>query len=750
MLEEGGKSARLLAGGTDLVGVIWENILPDEIKKIISLKDVAPLTEISRQDDGSICIGSMVTLSEIASNDSIAGIFPALAEAAKNVASPQIRNVATIGGNVCQEPRCWYYRYPGNKFHCMRKGGLLCNAITGRNEYHSVFGPCRVKEAPCEAECPNGTPVPEYIGEIKNGDIEAACWKLFSANPLAAVTGRVCPHTCETVCSLNETDSPVSARNIERYIGDFILDHIDDYFKAAKRKSGKKAAIIGTGPAGLTAAFKLIEYGHDVTMIDKNRNIGGMLYYGIPSHRLPKDILERIKNILESKGVKFKMGTEVGGGVGLDEIKNEYDAVLVANGACKAAELGCEGEELEGVMSGIGFLGKIAEGEGISIGRNVAVIGGGNTAMDACTAAKRLGAENVTVYYRRSRGEMPAEPDEIADAEKAGVVIKNLVSPVLIRETGRAKEIILQKMELGEPDESGRRRPVALKGWTESVQADMIIVAAGQNVDPAGFEAVYSGKGVLDADPETGITKIPGVYAAGDSVNGAATAIKAICGARKAAASIHDFLTGSTAAEPYAAEMYITKGGIEGTRNKNTLPETISFEASRCMNCGCVAASPSDIAVALLALNAVIVTDRRRIPAGEFFYAGIGTSTVLDKGELVVSIEIPHKNRQNKQAYEKYRTRTSIDFPIVSIAVSMDIEDDVVVEPRIALGAVYPTPLRMTEVEEYLDGKALDRQTILKASEIIVEKAEPLAENRHKITAVSVIFKRMLERLIYI
>ena len=223
LLKEKGDSSWPMGGGTDLIGVIREGILPQQINEIVSLKKAEDLQGIIK-DENYLTLGAATTLSEIEKNAEINQIFPALAEAARTVASPQIRHVATVGGNICQQVRCWYYRYQGDKFNCLRKGGERCNAVVGNNLYHSVFGAFKVCDPPCQVECPNSTNIPAYMERLRSGDIAGAAKILFEVNPLAAVTGRICPHTCEQTCNRKKFDESVSVREAERFLGDYVLE----------------------------------------------------------------------------------------------------------------------------------------------------------------------------------------------------------------------------------------------------------------------------------------------------------------------------------------------------------------------------------------------------------------------------------------------------------------------------------------------------------------------------------------------
>ena len=230
-LKENEENARVMAGGTDLLGTLKEKILPVDIDQVVSMKGMDELKGIDEKTD-CIEIGAMTTLDEIENSQMLKEHVPLLTQAAHVVASPQIRHMATIGGNICQEPRCWYYRYQGDKFNCMRKGGERCNAVVGNNIYHSIYGAAKVKETPCTSNCPNETDISGYMECIRQGNIRKAAQILFSVNPIAAVTGRICPHTCQQHCNRKKYDESVSIRAVERYLGDYILDNAGEFYKA--------------------------------------------------------------------------------------------------------------------------------------------------------------------------------------------------------------------------------------------------------------------------------------------------------------------------------------------------------------------------------------------------------------------------------------------------------------------------------------------------------------------------------------
>jgi NADPH-dependent glutamate synthase beta subunit-like oxidoreductase/CO/xanthine dehydrogenase FAD-binding subunit len=754
------------AGGTDLLGVLREKIQPEYVDTVVSLKGISGLSYIKESADG-ISIGAMTKLSEIVDNPSIKSEHPLLAQAAHSVASPQIRNMATVGGNICQENRCWYYRYPDNKFDCMRKGGDLCNAMSGNNKYHSIFGSFKVCDTPCKKECPNGTDIPEYFDLIRQGKHTEAARVLLSVNPLAAATGRICPHTCEEGCNRKEFEEKVSIRDIERFTGDYILDHDEEVVGPLPQGTGKKVAIVGAGPSGLTSAFYLSKAGHSITVFDDNDRPGGMLTYGIPAYRLPEEIVEKTVKMLGRMGVEFRQNQKLGKDITMADLQNDYDAVFLGIGAWSSVKIGCLGEDAKGVLSGIDFLFRAANKTETGIGESVAVVGGGNTAMDACRTAVRLGAKKVYNLYRRTQHEMPADEEEIVEGRKEGVEFKYLVAPVQIitHADGRVCQVILQKMELGEPDESGRRKPVPIEGETETVNVDTVIAAIGQGIDSAGLSGVeLNKKGEIIVGDTSFATNLSKVFAAGDAVIGPKTAIEAIASARKAADAINMYLGVSPAQKELATRQRLTfdpactreserlRLRTKPVAERNAYEEDaasadiseILKEANRCFNCGCVAGSPSDMAPAIIALNGVIVTTKREIPGSEFFKAGVCSSTVLDKGEIVTEIRIPKPAAGSIQFYNKFRYRKSIDFPVLGLAANFALSDGIFSNVKLVASSVCPVPLELTEVERFLVGKAPSQTLAEEAAELAVRDALPLAENRHKITIMKALVRRAI------
>ena len=288
----GDAGSRIIAGGTDLLGTLKDNILPVHPARLINIKSVEGLDYI-KEDKGTLKIGATTKLSSIAGNPLVVEKWTALASAAGAVASPHLRDMGTIGGNISQLPRCWYFRKADNRFNCARKGGDECYGILGDNRYHSAFGGRRCKEPPCTSECPGGTNIPGYMQELRAGDWDKAAEIIMQVNPMPFVTSRVCVHFCQSGCNRNQTDERTCVGGVERALGDHILENGDKFYTAPEKETGKSVAIIGSGPSGLSAAYFLRKAGNKVTVYDEKAEAGGMLMYAIPAYRLPKDIVRK-------------------------------------------------------------------------------------------------------------------------------------------------------------------------------------------------------------------------------------------------------------------------------------------------------------------------------------------------------------------------------------------------------------------------------------------------------------------------
>lgn len=467
--------------------------------------------------------------------------------------------------------------------------------------------------APCQLNCPARTDCQGYVGLIANGEYEAALKLIKNKVSLPASIGRVCPHPCETACRRGKVDEAINIAQLKAFAADMDLNS-DSYLPEKNAPTGKKIAIIGGGPAGLTAAYRLAISGHDVTVYDMMEKMGGMLRYGIPQYRLPKEVLDKEIAIIEKLGVKMINGVKLGKDFTVASLKAQNDAVIVAVGAWKSSSMRTPGEELDGIYGGIDFLRAVALKQEINIGDKVVICGGGNTAMDACRTAVRLGAKEVYCVYRRTRNEMPAENIEIAEAEEEGVQFKFLTNPISFNgKDGKVKSVTLQLMELGEPDASGRRRPVAIEGKTEELDVDSVIIAIGQKlVNEDVSELKLTDRGNIEADIDTFKTNIEGVFAIGDATNrGASIAIEAIGEANRCALSIDAYLNGEDIETrvPYISrrdEELIDFQSKEkcparkpkvlpAAERKNNFDEVClgytekdaKAEASRCLECGC-------------------------------------------------------------------------------------------------------------------------------------------------------------------
>ncbi len=469
-------------------------------------------------------------------------------------------------------------------------------------------------QGPCKLNCPAHTDCQKYIKEIADGDYAKAVSTVMEVFPLPASVGRVCPHPCEKACRRKNVESPISIAHLKAFAADMLMKEGKAVEIKKHAPTGKSVGIIGGGPAGLTAAFKLAKAGHDVTIYDQMPEMGGMLRYGIPEYRLPKKVLKHETEAIKSLGVKFVNNFKIGRDASLDEVRAKHDGLIVANGAWKASSMHVKGEEAEGVWGGIDLLRLVATGQRPNLGSRVAIVGGGNTAMDACRTAVRLGAKDVFVIYRRTRNEMPAEQIEIEEAIEEGVKFKFLCAPdEVLSKDGRVTGMRLQVMELGEPDAKGRRKPVPVVGKFETIELDTIISAIGQRNDPDGFDQLtQTEKGTIAANESDFATNLEGVFACGDSVNkGAGIAIEAIAKANTAACALDAYLKGAAFKphKPVLSERNVTEKDFTdiprqercklnirpgGERrldfNEVNLPlseQAARNEARRCLECGC-------------------------------------------------------------------------------------------------------------------------------------------------------------------
>ena len=428
----------------------------------------------------------------------------------------------------------------------------------------SEAGRCiQCPKRPCTGGCPVSVDIPEFVKALRENDMPGAVKALKRKNALPGVCGRVCPQEsqCEAVCTLQKQHAPVAIGRLERFVADWERANPESKEQPViEPSSGKKVAVVGSGPSSLTAAADLAKMGHKVTMFEALHVPGGVLVYGIPQFRLPKEIVQNEVAYVTSLGVDLQLDSVIGKIETVDDmLNNGYDAVFLGTGAGLPMFLGCPGENLGGIYSANEFLTRTNLMKAylfpkyvtpLKVGKKVAVIGGGNVAMDSARCALRLGAEEVTIVYRRSRAELPARHEEVENAEEEGIIFKFLTNPIRFtaNDKGGVKAMECNEMELGEPDASGRRRPVPKQGSEFTMDVDTVVVALGTTPNPLIASTTEGLKttnhGTLVADETTGKTVKDRVWAGGDIVTGAATVISAMGAGRRAAASIDSFLKG--------------------------------------------------------------------------------------------------------------------------------------------------------------------------------------------------------------
>jgi glutamate synthase (NADPH/NADH) small chain len=413
------------------------------------------------------------------------------------------------------------------------------------------------KDPKCVEGCPVNVDIPGFIELICEEDFEGAIEKIKDTNALPAICGRVCPQEtqCEALCVLGKKAQPVAIGRLERFCADY-ESPIGAKVSEVTKSTGKRVAVVGSGPAGLTAAADLAKMGHKVTIFESLHKAGGVLSYGIPEFRLPKKIVQQEIEYIEQLGVEFKPNYIIGRIKTLDELCDEFDAVFLGTGAGLPNFMGIPGENFSGVYSANEFLTRVnlmkaydpAYDTRVRHGKHVVVVGGGNVAMDAARSALRLGADEVSIVYRRGEDEMPARREEIEHAKEEGIIFRLLTNPVRILgdEKFNVKAVECIKMELGEPDKSGRRSSVPVEGSEFTIPADVVVIAIGTSPNPIIFKGSegleQDKKGTVVADEETGATSKCGVFAGGDVVTGAATVISAMGAGKKAAKAIDEYL----------------------------------------------------------------------------------------------------------------------------------------------------------------------------------------------------------------
>ncbi len=462
---------------------------------------------------------------------------------------------------------------------------------------------------PCRAACPAGVNAQGYVALISQGKFKEALEVLRKTMPFAGVCGRVCTHPCEVDCERGKTDEPIAIRSLKRFMADYELRIGREKAPPIEKTRKEKVAVVGSGPSGLACAYDLVREGYPVTVFEAAPQAGGLLRYGIPDYRLPTEVVDNEVSYIEELGVEIKTNTPVKDMGGM--FNKGYEAVFLATGAGTSAKMNIPNEDAKGVIHALDFLKRANSGVKVDLGERVAVIGGGNAAIDAARVAHRLGAKEVSIVYRRSRAEMPAVKIEVDEAEQEDVKIHILTAPAkVLTQDGQLTGIQCIRMELGEPDASGRRRPIPIEGSKFNMDVDNVIIAIGQAVDKTTLpkELDYTSWGTLAVDPVTLQTNIEGVFAGGDVVSGPSDVIASVAAGKEAAISIERYLSGVDLKEgrptPIERVKEVSKEGVE-VKERATMPvldpgkregfvevelgfdeKTAIQEAKRCLNCG--------------------------------------------------------------------------------------------------------------------------------------------------------------------
>lgn len=766
LLKENHGRATVLAGGTDLMGTLKDAVHAEPPGVLIGLKSVKGSNQVTVEPAG-VRIGALTTLTEIARNSNIRKDFSLLADAAASVASPQIRNIATIAGNLCQEPRCWYYRNPDNNFDCLRKGGRWCDALFAENRYHSIFGGMCVSAAPCQTGCPIHNGIPAYMEKIREGKVEEAVAILLETNPLASITGRICSRYCEEECNRHDFDEPVSIRNVERFLGDLSLENFAKYYQAPDAESGKSVAIVGSGPAGLSAAYFLRKQGHEVTVYEQMPQAGGMLRYSIPEYRLPKAVLRAQVKALESMGIQFQFNAHIGDiGLTIADLRTRYQSVFLATGLWLGRQLKIEGSELLG--SGLEFLINVQKEVKQYVGKKVLVIGGGSVAVDVALTARRLGASQVTMACLETLETMPAVEEDLIQAQEDGILIQPSWGPKrVIQRGGKLAGLELVRCT-SVFDKNGCFAPSFNEEETTSVEADQILVAIGQSADLAYAESVLqTERGLIVTQKSITATAIAGVFAGGDVTGDSVTVVQAMASGKTAAVGINVYLQEVALAKPRLStgkvklnintaalvsssrvevpDLPISQRSLINEDKQSLSTSGFEIEAKRCANCGCVAVNVSDLAIALIALDAQVKTSKRSLSVEDLFAATKNHTTVLANDELIQEIFIPTLEPDTRQSYLKFRTRNSIDFPIISVAFRTVMRKGRFHDTRMVLGAVAPIPMRVRAVEELLEGQLPGENIANEAALMVTSQTQPLARNKAKVEILKALIAKSIK-----
>jgi NADPH-dependent glutamate synthase beta subunit-like oxidoreductase len=527
----------------------------------------------------------------------------------------------------CAEPAC-AKACPEDALTKDPKTGIVLSDRDKCNGCHAVVGQSgneKQETSPCKIGCPAHNNVQGYINLAAKGKFQEALQLIKETSPFPSICGRICHHPCETDCNRSQIDESVAVHSIERFLADWDLNSNRRYQPKIKARKKDKVAIVGSGPAGLTCAYYLAQEGYQVTIFEKANLPGGMLTMAIPSYRLPREIVEAEIQLIRDLGVTMKTGVEVGKDKTIAQLRKEgFKAFFVAIGTQECLRLGIKGEDLKGVYGGLDYLRRINLGESLAIGKNVAVIGGGNAAMDAVRSARRSGAENAFILYRRGLEEMSARREEIEECREEGIPIRPLTQPVrFIGENGRIRAVECIKMRLADQDASGRRKPEPIPGSEFTIEVDAVITALGQEADWACLTpecaCTLTPWGTMKVDSLTLQSDDPDIFAGGDAIRGPQTVIEAIADGRQAAISIDRYLEGydlrlnrdiewkaittpqKGKVDPSArAQMPCleAQGRVKNFNEVQTglTKEMAVQEAQRCISCGscCIQACPYD------------------------------------------------------------------------------------------------------------------------------------------------------------
>lgn len=459
-----------------------------------------------------------------------------------------------VHNDKCNDCKACIRVCPVNMFDDFNEGLCFRTAVDYYSPSPPVYNIFKEDMPVCQRTCPINLDIRTYVGLIADGKPLEALRVIREKLPLPGSIGRICPHPCESACNRQYLDEPISICFLKRFAADAELkEGIEPEYETPKEKYPEKIAIIGAGPAGLTCAYDLARLGYEnITIFEALPVPGGYLWVGIPEYRLPKKILKREVELIQKMGIEIKYNTRIGKDISFEELRKNYDAVFIGAGCHQGMKLRVPGEDEyygKGIIDGVAFLKRNAFGEIPESERKgrLIVVGGGNTAIDSARVAWRLGYEEVYILYRRTKKEMPANPWEVEAAEQEGINIQYLAAPVeIIGKNGRVAGMKCVKMELGEPDASGRRRPIPIKGSEYVIEAETIVAAIGQRTDLSflgenhGIELTRWN--TIAVDEETGMTNVPGIFAGGDVVTGPDIAIRAIAGGKRAAQGIHKYL----------------------------------------------------------------------------------------------------------------------------------------------------------------------------------------------------------------